>query len=49
MSPKTLRVLSFFIRTLPVVDLFTGYYRKMGAIAIFQAVMYFSGFWGFVR
>lgn len=46
MSPNTLRVLSFFLLILPIVGLFTGYYREMGAIGIFQAVMYFFGFLG---
>ena len=46
MSPNTLRVVSFFLLILPIVGLFTGYYRKMGAVAIFQAVMYFFGFLG---
>lgn len=46
MSPNTLRVLSFFLLILPIVGLFTDYYREMGAIAIFQAVMYFFGFLG---
>jgi hypothetical protein len=46
MSPNTLRVLSFLLLILPIVGLFTGYYREMGAIAIFQAVMYFFGFLG---
>jgi len=44
MSPNTLRVLSFFMLILPILGLFTGYYREMGAIAIFQALMYFFGF-----
>jgi hypothetical protein len=46
MTPNTLRVLSFFFLVLPVAGLFTGYYRRMGPIAIFQAVMYFSSFLG---
>lgn len=46
MSPTTLRVVSVVLLVLPVVGLFTGYYREMGAIAIFQAVMYFFGFVG---
>ena len=46
MSPNTLRVLSFLLLILPIVGLFTGYYREMGAIAIFQAVMYIFGFLG---
>jgi amino acid transporter len=48
MSPSTLRVVSFFFLVLPVVGLFTGYYREMGAVAIFQAVIYFLAFLGFV-
>jgi hypothetical protein len=46
MSPTTLRAVSFFLLVLPIVGLFTGYYREMGALAIFQAVMYFFGFLG---
>lgn len=46
MSPNTLRVLSFFLLILPIVGAFTGYYREMGAIAIFQAMLYFFGFLG---
>ena len=46
MSPRALRVVSFFLLVFPVVGLFTGYYRERGAIAIFQAVMYFFGFFG---
>jgi len=46
MSPNTLRVVSFFFLAAPVGGLFTGYYRRMGPIAIFQAVMYFFGFLG---
>ena len=46
MAPNALRVLSFFCLALPVAGLFTGYYRKMGLVAIFQAVMYFFGFLG---
>jgi len=44
MSPNTLRVVSLFWLLLPVAGLFTGYYREMGPLAIFQAVMYFFGF-----
>jgi hypothetical protein len=44
MSPNTLRVVAFFLLVLPIGGLFTGYYREMGAMAIFQAVMYFFGF-----
>lgn len=39
MSPRALRVVAFFLLILPVVGLFTGYYREMGAVAIYQAVM----------
>jgi hypothetical protein len=46
MSPNTLRVVSFFFLAFPVAGLFTGYYRRMGPIAIFQAVMYFVSFLG---
>ena len=46
MSPKALRVVSFFFLILPFAGLFTGYYRQWGAVAIFQAVMYFSAFLG---
>jgi hypothetical protein len=46
MSPNTLRVVAFFLLVLPIGGLFTGYYREMGAMAIFQAVMYFFGFLG---
>jgi hypothetical protein len=45
-SPHTLRVLSFFFLALPVAGLFTGYYREMGPVVIFQAVMYFFSFLG---
>ena len=41
MAPNTLRVVSFFFLAFPAVGLFTGYYRKMGMVAIFQAAMYF--------
>jgi amino acid transporter len=46
LSPTTLRVVSFFLLVLPIAGLFTGYYREKGAVAIFQAVMYFFGFLG---
>src|SRR5882757_6281421 len=46
MTPGTLRVVSFFFLIFPVAGLFTGYYRKMGPVAIFQAVMYFFAFLG---
>lgn len=46
MSPKTLRVLSFLFLIFPIMGLFTGYYREMGVIAIFQAVMYVFAFLG---
>jgi hypothetical protein len=39
-------VVSFFFLIFPVAGLFTGYYRKMGLVAIFQAVMYFFAFLG---
>jgi len=52
MTPGTLRVVSFFFLIFPIAGLFTGYYRKMGLIAVFQAVMYFFAFlglWGLAR
>jgi hypothetical protein len=46
MTPTALRVVSVFFLILPVVGFFTGYYRKIGLVAIYQAVMYFFGFLG---
>ena len=46
LTPNTLRVVSVFMLILPIVGVFTGYYREMGALAIFQAVMYVFGFFG---
>ena len=46
MSPATLRVISIFFLLLPFAGLFTGYYRKMGHVAVHQAVMYFFAFLG---
>jgi hypothetical protein len=46
MSPRALRVVSACLLVLPIIGLFTGYYREMGSVAIFQAVMYFFGFLG---
>lgn len=46
MTPTTLRAVSVLTLAFPVIGLFTGYYRKMGLIAIFQAAMYASGSYG---
>ena len=46
MTPNALRAVSLFILAFPVAGLFTGYYRKMGGVAILQALMYFFGFLG---
>jgi amino acid transporter len=46
MSPRALRIVSVCLLVFPVIGLFGGYYREVGAIAIFQAVMYFFGFFG---
>ena len=46
MAPNTLRVVSYFFLALPIAGLFTSYYRKMGPVAIIQAVMYFFSFLG---
>ena len=46
LGPTMVRVVSIFLLVIPVAGLFTGYYREMGGLAIFQAVMYFCGFLG---
>jgi len=46
MSPSALRIVSVCLLVLPVIGLFTGYDREMGAVAIYQAVMYLFGFLG---
>ena len=46
LGPTALRVVSIFLLVIPVAGFFTGYYRRMGALAIFQGVMYFCGFLG---
>lgn len=46
LGPTMLRGVSIVLLVMPVAGLFTGYYREMGALAIFQAVMYFCGFLG---
>jgi hypothetical protein len=43
MAPGTLRVASYFLLVIPIAGLFTGYYRTMGLLAVFQALSYFSG------
>jgi len=43
---RALRIVSVCLLVLPVVGLFTGYYREMGAVGVYQAVMYFVGFLG---
>jgi hypothetical protein len=45
-SPTALRVVSFFFLIFPVVGLFTGYYQRMGAVAVLQALMYVLSFLG---
>jgi hypothetical protein len=46
LGPTALRVVAVFLLIMPVAGLFTGYYREMRGIAIFQAVIYVSGFFG---
>ena len=46
LSPNALRVVAVVMLILPVVGLFTGYYRENRALAIFQVVAYFLGFVG---
>ena len=43
MSPRALRIVSACLLLLPLIGLFTGYYREMGVVAIYQAMMYFFG------
>jgi|GEM_PF-3915884 hypothetical protein len=46
LSPTSLRVVAFLLLIIPIAGLFTGYYNEIGSVAIFQAVMYLSGFFG---
>ena len=46
LSPTALRVVSFFFLIFPVAGVFTGYYQRMGAVAVFQALMYIFSFLG---
>jgi hypothetical protein len=46
LGPTVLRVVAVFLLIIPVAGFFTGYYREMGPLAIFQAVMYVFGFFG---
>jgi hypothetical protein len=46
MSSTALRIVSLVLLVLPLVGLLTGYYREMGGVAIYQAIAYFSGFFG---
>jgi small-conductance mechanosensitive channel len=46
MAPNTLRVVGFIFLIVPVAGLFTGSYRAMGAVAVFQAMIYFTVFLG---
>jgi hypothetical protein len=46
MAPRTLRIVSVFLLGMPIAGLFTGYYRTMGVLAIFQALSYFAAFLG---
>ena len=43
-APNTLRRFSYALLLLPIVGLFTGYYRKMGLVAVVQAMFYVSAF-----
>jgi hypothetical protein len=49
MSPTALRVIAICMLLLPIAGFFTGYSRKMGFVAVFQAVMYFFGFLGLLK
>jgi hypothetical protein len=46
MAPRTLRIVSVFLLAMPMAGLFTGYYRTMGLLAIFQALSYILAFFG---
>jgi hypothetical protein len=46
LSPTVLRVVAVFLLIMPVAGLFTGYYREMRGLAIFQVLMYVFGFLG---
>ena len=46
MAPNTLRAVALLFLVLPVAGLFTGYYEAMGAMAVFQATIYFTVFLG---
>ena len=46
LSPTVLRVVAIFLLIIPMAGLFTGYYREMRGLAVFQAVMYVFGFFG---
>ncbi len=49
MSPLALRILSVFFLMLPVVGIFTNYYRKNGVIAYLQAATYVVIFLALLR
>jgi hypothetical protein len=46
MTPRTLRIASFFLLVLPVIGLFTGYYRDVRCSRDRPSCMYFFGFFG---
>jgi len=46
MAPNTLRAVALLFLILPVAGLFTGSYQAMGAVAVFQAIIYFTVFLG---
>ena len=46
LSPTTLRIVALCLLVLPIAGFFTGYYRQMGALGVFQAIMYLFGFFG---
>src|ERR1700733_860872 len=46
LGPTALRVVAAFLLIFAAGGLFTGYYKEMGVVAIFQAVMYVCGFFG---
>lgn len=46
MSPTALRVVAFCALLMPIAGIFTGYYKRMGALAFVQAAAYVLAFFG---
>lgn len=46
LGPNALRATAWVMLILPIVALFTGYYKEIGTLGVLQAVAYFLGFLG---